>query len=255
MAGFYFMHRGWQDHPVFRGEAYSRRDAFVWLIEQAAFKPTRVHMPQGEIVLDRGQLGHSLRFMAKAWKWDEAKVRRFLSSLRKAKIIDAHTDAGQTITTICNYNKYQAQQSDADAATDADATQRCRGNDAKNNNEKNEKNSLLCASASEDLPELVQQCCHAAGLTVPDPMKDWNKHNALVSLVQGWIDAGADPDAIRKTITERAAAAQSPVKSLRWFDGAVRDAITARAAGQSDVDPHAWAMAQSILKQKREAAA
>lgn len=133
MSGFYLMHRGWQDNPVFRNEEYSRRDAFVWLIEQAAYKAVRVHAGGGVINLARGQLSHSLRFMAKAWKWDEAKVRRFIASMTKEKIIDAATDAGQTVITICNYEKYQTLAPEADAAIDAETTQERRSGDAKNN--------------------------------------------------------------------------------------------------------------------------
>lgn len=130
MTGFYLMHRGWQENPVFRNEEYSKRDAFVWLIEEAAYRPTRIHAATGSLDLKRGQLSHSLRFMAKAWRWDEAKVRRFLASLVKAEIIDAATDAGQTVVTICNYDKYQAPVPANDAADDAATTQQRRGDDA-----------------------------------------------------------------------------------------------------------------------------
>lgn len=140
-TGFYLMHRGWQDHPVFRGEEFSRRDAFVWMIEEASYRDRRVAMPKGEVTLTRGQFSHSLRFMAKAWKWDEAKVRRFLTSLSKSQIIDASTDAGQTLVTICNYVKYQTLQEQPDAPTDAGATQQRRGNDA-NENEGNKGNEV-----------------------------------------------------------------------------------------------------------------
>ena len=130
MSGWYLMHRGWMDNPVFRNEPYGRRDAFVWLIENAAHKPTRITTPKGEIELDRGQLSYSLRYIAKAWRWDEAKVRRYFISLEKCKIIDAETDAGQTKITICNYGRYQAFAKAADAANDAEATQDRRRSDA-----------------------------------------------------------------------------------------------------------------------------
>lgn len=131
VSGFYLLHRGWQDNPVFRNEAFSRRDAFVWMVEQAAYAERRVAGPRGEIVLQRGQFSHSLRFMARAWKWDEAKVRRFVSALVAAQIIDAATDAGQMLVTLCNYDKYQTPAAAPDAATAAAATQQRRGGDAK----------------------------------------------------------------------------------------------------------------------------
>lgn len=131
MSGYYRMARGWQDHPVFRNDAFSKRDAFVWLIEQAAYAEAEIGVTKGVIKLRRGQLSHSLRYMAKAWKWTEPKVRRYFLLLQTCSIIDASTDAGQTVITICNYDKYQASPQDADATIDATPTQRRRNADAK----------------------------------------------------------------------------------------------------------------------------
>ncbi|MDR6789558.1 ribosomal protein L12E/L44/L45/RPP1/RPP2 [Sphingomonas sp. BE138] len=131
MSGWYRLHRGWQDHAVFRNEPFSRRDAFVWLIENAAYERVKIDIAGAEHWLERGQVGHSLRFMAKAWKWDEARVRRFIASLRKAQIIDATADAGQTVITIRKYEVYQTRERVADAASDAAATQDRRSTDAK----------------------------------------------------------------------------------------------------------------------------
>lgn len=158
-AGFYLMHRGWQDHPVFRGEAFSRRDAFVWMIEEAAYRDRRASTAQGEIALARGQFSHSLRFMARAWKWDEAKVRRFIAAMSRAEIIDATTDAGQTVINIRNYAKYQAMGTVPDAAPDARATQRRRSGDANKKEGNQGKEVIEDANASsprkraERLPE------------------------------------------------------------------------------------------------------
>ena len=164
MSGFYLMHRGWQENPVFRNEEYSKRDAFIWLIEEAAYLPTRVHAASGAINLKRGQLSHSLRFMAKAWKWDEAKVRRFLSSLVKSEIIDAATDAGQTVVTIRNYDKYQSPIATPDAANDADATQQRRGDDANKETREIRKEGNTLSSERERAP---------APKPIPFPKPDW----------------------------------------------------------------------------------
>jgi hypothetical protein len=136
---WYRMHRGWQDHEVFGGEPFSKRDAFVYLVENAAFRASRVNAPAGQVDLQRGQLCTSLRYLAKAWGWSEAKVRRCLTSLKKSEIIDAHTDAGQTVITICNYEKYQGEGCVADATTDARPTQQPRVADANYKKDKEDK--------------------------------------------------------------------------------------------------------------------
>jgi hypothetical protein len=74
--------------------------------------------------LKRGQVAASLRFMADKWQWREPRVRRFLKRLKTDAMIDAATDAGITVITICNYDKYQKVSLPRDAQIDAAATQR-----------------------------------------------------------------------------------------------------------------------------------
>ncbi len=104
---FYLMYRGWMDNPVFKDAPYSEREAWVWLVENAAFKETRTEIKGNDVTLSRGQLSYGLRYLEKAWKWDLSKVRRFLKRLEKRHMIDTENDTGQNIITICNYNEYQ----------------------------------------------------------------------------------------------------------------------------------------------------
>ena len=136
MAGWYRMHRGWMDHDVFGRDPLDRRSAFMWLIENAAFAPAKTRGPKGSIVLQRGQLSYSLRYLAAAWRWPEPKVRRFLRATQDAKIIDAATDAGQMVITVCNYDKYQTDGGQGDAVSDALLTQPPRVTDANNKKDK-----------------------------------------------------------------------------------------------------------------------
>ena len=123
MSGFYLMHRGWQDQPLFGNDAFDRRSAFVWLIENANFADKDINVNGKTITVKRGQICASLRFMAKAWKWDLAKVCRFIKRAEVEKIIDTTTDTGQTIITICNYEKYQTPKREADTPSDTPARQ------------------------------------------------------------------------------------------------------------------------------------
>ena len=148
MSGYYLMHRDWQDNPLFGREAFSRRDAWIWLIERASFSSKSVSISGKTVHLQRGQLSSSLRYMAKAWGWDEAKVRRFLSRAKSESMIDAATDAGQTVITICNYDRYQTFNSDVDAPSDAETTQERRSTDAKYKEGKKGKEDTSEAKAS-----------------------------------------------------------------------------------------------------------
>lgn len=106
---YYKMERGWLDSPVWEDEAYSRREAFEWMIAEAAWDDNKVvsinHRP---VKLKRGQLLASIRFMAKKFQWSENKVVRYLETLKVWGMIKTETNTGQTLITVCNYSKYQA---------------------------------------------------------------------------------------------------------------------------------------------------
>lgn len=233
MSGFYLMHRGWQDHSIFRNEAFSRRDAFVWMIEEAAFQDGEVWIGGTMLRLKRGQFSHSLRFMAKAWKWDEAKVRRFLKSTQEAKIIDASTDAGQTVITICNYDKYQTVSPQDDAPIDAAATQQRRGSDAKNKEGKELKkiedrlgqSNPRARSPNGDAPpspfELqARQIADVIRLTRPISQVDREQ-------LRGWLRDGLHFEfhvvEAAKQIAARELGRGRAISGFRYLDGAVRE--------------------------------
>jgi len=103
----YSLKRGWQEHPLFGKEPYSRRDAWCWLIENARFRDGRANVSGKVIPLRRGQLSFSVRFLAQKWRWDKGRVERFLKRLKTEAMIETHNETGQNIITICNYDKYQ----------------------------------------------------------------------------------------------------------------------------------------------------
>lgn len=106
MSGFIKLHRGWRDSRIFRGE-FSRADAWVWLIENACWKPTKFDIRGKTVELQRGQLCASREQLAKAWKWAPSAVERFLTRLQTEQMIERQTGQGKSVITICNYSKYQ----------------------------------------------------------------------------------------------------------------------------------------------------
>jgi hypothetical protein len=118
--GVFAVDRGIWDHPIFANEPLTEREAWQWLIGEASFKDRTKRIGSVVLALSRGQVGASLRFMADKWQWSEPRVRRFLKRLKNDAMIDAATDAGITVITICNYNKYQRVSLPRDAAIDAD---------------------------------------------------------------------------------------------------------------------------------------
>jgi len=114
------MHRGWMDNPALGGrrEPLCRRAAWVWLIEEAAWQPCRVSIGGRTVTLTRGQISHSLRFLANAWRWSLAAVQRFIKRLKADTMIDTATDTGILVITICNYDRYQSSAQATDTPID-----------------------------------------------------------------------------------------------------------------------------------------
>lgn len=106
---FYLMHRGWMSTPALTAghDPFCRRAAWVWLIEEAAWTDRSVDIAGRTVVLRRGQLSHSIRFMAEAWKWSRSAVERFVARLQAETMIETATGFGQLVITVCNYDHYQ----------------------------------------------------------------------------------------------------------------------------------------------------
>jgi hypothetical protein len=72
---------------------------------------------------------------------------------------------------------------------------------------------------------LMHSLHKAVGLVPPDPSLNWGQHADSLALIASWIDAGADPDMLERCVAARASNLRSIPKTLKYFDGAVRDAL------------------------------
>lgn len=97
------------DHHVFADEPYSRRDAWLWLIANAAWKPHRVRMGNKTVELQRGQVLIGLEHLSGTWGWGVKKVRLFLDFLAAENMIEKGQSKGRlaNIATVCKYEQFQ----------------------------------------------------------------------------------------------------------------------------------------------------
>lgn len=97
------------DHELFEGEVFSRRDAWLWLIANAAWKDRRVNHKGKMIDLKRGQALAGRAFLAETWGWGEKQVRNFLEQLSAENMIEKGQSSGHwaNVVTVCNYDAYQ----------------------------------------------------------------------------------------------------------------------------------------------------
>lgn len=120
--GFYLVSRGLFDHPRFKPrKPFSDLMAWLWLNEYAAHTPRDVSIDCGSTIktvhLERGQLTYSIRFLAMAWRWSDKRVQRFLATTADDRLVTTATTTGQTIITLCNYDKEQRRVSETTTAT------------------------------------------------------------------------------------------------------------------------------------------
>jgi hypothetical protein len=105
--GYIAIERGYFEHEMFAHEAFTEREAFMWLIMEAAWKDRRVRRGRLILTLRRGELAHSERFIAQAWRWHRSRVTRFLKRLVDDAMVELKPSRDASHITICNYDKFQ----------------------------------------------------------------------------------------------------------------------------------------------------
>ena len=124
MSGWIAISRDLLDHELFAPEPYTEREAWLWLIKEAAWQDTRHRVGNSMVDVPRGALIVTLRGLATKWKWpSEKRVRGFLERLENEEMIGRKVVLGsgkkRTQVSICNYSEYQ----DAGRKRDANGTQ------------------------------------------------------------------------------------------------------------------------------------
>lgn len=91
--GYVLLERGLRDVNIFkRPKEYSEYEAFIYLLENAAFE-TKTDFVNGLVVeLQRGQLIASYRYLEEAWGWKKDRVAAFLKKLEKVGWVECTTD-------------------------------------------------------------------------------------------------------------------------------------------------------------------
>jgi hypothetical protein len=143
--GFIILPRSLFDEPMLQDPVYFR--AYVWLLMEAAWKPRAKEVSSGRarvvIHLQRGQLSHSIRFMAKGWDVTAKRVRTILRRLEIGSLIDTQTGTLQTLVTICNYDRLQSPDEDRGTQTGTQTgTQRARKGHKPNKGNKETRESF-----------------------------------------------------------------------------------------------------------------
>ena len=112
-TGWFIVHRDIYNDSTFKQkEAFSEREAYIWLTANAVYKKTKVYISNKEVHLLRGQLCYAIRFLAKMWDWNVTRVHRYLKKLQQCDKILYSSETGINIITICNYEEKQSPSKD-----------------------------------------------------------------------------------------------------------------------------------------------
>lgn len=120
MSGWIRVDRKIWDDDSFKREPMSEREAFIWMVANAAWADT-THRVGGEaIAVQRGSFITTLRELQSAFMWrSDARVRGFLKRLENERTIErttvGPTNAPKTHVTICNYARFQDSQQPTNA--------------------------------------------------------------------------------------------------------------------------------------------
>ena len=134
------------------GEPFCKPMCFIDLLINATHKPIKIRTSKGEILLQRGELSYSIRYLAKRWTVSVRHCRTTLNTFVKEGRISIRIVNGINVINIVNYNLYQGELYDEITDTKNDTTS---DTNNKNNINKNiiNKNNIKKISTNVDIKE------------------------------------------------------------------------------------------------------
>ena len=114
MQGYIKIDRSILQHPALqkRDRKFCEIGAWLWLLLEASFKDRDFTVGSQTTKLKRGELCHSMTYIAEAWNWEFHRVRYYLEKLVKFNCILIIKDTNKSadfpnIIKILNYDSYQ----------------------------------------------------------------------------------------------------------------------------------------------------
>ena len=138
--GWVSIHRSLLECELWRGEKFTRGQAWVDLILNANHAEKRVWLKGRPITVNRGEQIRSKVTLVKTWKWNERTVTRFLNMLELEGMITQKSTNQTTHISICNYSKFQDKEINSTDQNTKQSTRRVQNRVQTNNNDNNVNN-------------------------------------------------------------------------------------------------------------------
>jgi hypothetical protein len=111
-SGYVKVYRSLLNHAIWIGGRFSRGQAWVELVMEAAYEDHESFATHGPAWIKRAQVLTTQTTLARRWKWDRETVRLFLRELERHSMVRIETSkttsTGFTLITILNYEKFQS---------------------------------------------------------------------------------------------------------------------------------------------------
>lgn len=131
MSGWICSYRAIWEHPIFKGNA-ERVGVWDWMLKTAAWKRVRFSAGADLIEIERGQLCVSQAQVSQETGMTRQRFRTFLKALEREGAVltrpATKSTKGRTLITICKYDKYQAQQPEANQESTKEQPTKEQGN-------------------------------------------------------------------------------------------------------------------------------
>jgi hypothetical protein len=180
MSGTVNISRDIWDDTAFKAQPFTEREAFMWLVMEASWKPREKRVGSVVVSLDRGQLATSLRFMGEAWDWPKSTVDRFLKRLEKRDMIGTADGTGVTVITIRKYNEYQG------GAKQSGTPENEKAGQQRDSSGTNEKKGLIPEVSKKEEAKASSQKIRASRLspewTLPSDWRQWAEAQGFSAL-------------------------------------------------------------------------
>lgn len=110
MSGWIKLHRSSFENQLYFKDKFTDWQAWVDLLLLANHKDNYFSKNGRRVLVKRGQVGYSIKELAKRWRWSRGKVSRFISFLASDLVqqISPQKNNTTTLISILNYEKYQS---------------------------------------------------------------------------------------------------------------------------------------------------
>jgi DNA replication protein DnaD len=123
------MHRGYikvyrkiASNPLWMQKPFSDGQAWLDMLLIANYKTGYITKRGARIIVERGQIGTSIKGLADRWGWSRGKVNRFIKHLENEHQIKQQISNVTTLITLLNYEEYNGDEHQNGHQTDTKRT-------------------------------------------------------------------------------------------------------------------------------------